>query len=1137
MNKYNGFNNYPNYPSGGGSGAGINSINSNTNSAQYIISGPGISIDSSIAGTTKIINTGSIASLPSGKIYVGDTSNLPVPRTPYGELTMDDLGNFTLDNDSIINKILNGLIEDNGRVLESDTLLQALSKLSGAPTMTALILSSNGDVLVMGTGSNKVSINIEGVTGNNIVNFPGGGVTSTTVVGNNTPTAGTALSNITSGGIQQFVTIIDQILSGLSLTNVEIVDGDTIIEAFGKTQGQINALSASSLSNTLLSGQMFLGNGSNIATGVTPSGAWTINNAGVSVLSSGIDPLLLSPNTIDATTFGYLSGATSNLQMQINAIIAGKPFIGFYDASTNLFPSTGGTGPGGAIEKGNYWSASVAGTLGGQPVGIGAYILAGVNNPGQIASNWSINANGVNAFNNRQGNVIPTAGDYTVAQVTGAAPLASPTFTGTPAAPTPGAADSSTTLATTASILAKTLGGLSFTAGVSTGNLTSSISILTAFNRLAAINPAAYVLSTTQTIGVNKIFTICTDSPGLTYTLPSSNMLPYHIYTIKLQLDLGVTSATIAVQSGDTLDGIFDGTFQLTTDISSVSLRPGGSDGGWWIVGMQINNSALVPSQTGQAGKFLSTDGTNSSWVATTNSLALTNRSLVSTVNGVASSGVSVCPSPQSITSSFTLTNLDEKLILVAPLINAIGVYEIQLTGANNQQLNIVFNITANAASSYNYSTINIMNVNDSTGTITSANLSNYILFKGYLRTTASNTYFAVTMIMPGTIPYTNPVTLTAWQSSAAFLNDNSTITAFVTTDVSNLISLAPADNIFKMKVNVVSSSVASPQGYFYVPGSGSNAIYQNSITSGTGAGVALSPASVAMTGVYKLAATSTRNYLYAINNSNVFLWAISSTAGTISPLSPASFATTNTPTGIVVCPANRFVYVCGFGTGLFGQYSITKSTGQLVAIASAPTAAAGMQDLTCHPSGKWLYAINNINGLVYQYVANSSTGALTALGTPTIAAGSSPIKIVAHPSGSFVYVLNNGASTISVFSVNPSTGQLTLTSTFPSASTGNMQGMCISNNGQFIYYSSQTSNTINQSIIDTSTGAINTPTTSLTVAGARDCCIDYTGSFLYVINNTANQVHSFTINQTTGAMTPVNTVATGTNVNNIIAI
>lgn len=50
----------------------------------------------------------------------------------------------------------------------------------------------------------------------------------------------------------------------------------------------------------------------------------------------------------------------------------------------------------------------------------------------------------------RTGAVTATSGDYGVAQVTGAAPLASPTFTGVPAAPTASVATNTTQLATTA---------------------------------------------------------------------------------------------------------------------------------------------------------------------------------------------------------------------------------------------------------------------------------------------------------------------------------------------------------------------------------------------------------------------------------------------------------------------------------------------------------------------------------------------------------------------------------------------------------------------------------------------------------------------------------------------------------------
>lgn len=55
----------------------------------------------------------------------------------------------------------------------------------------------------------------------------------------------------------------------------------------------------------------------------------------------------------------------------------------------------------------------------------------------------------------RTGAIVATTGDYSVAQVTGAAPLANPAFTGTPTAPTPAAADNSTTVATTAFVKAQ----------------------------------------------------------------------------------------------------------------------------------------------------------------------------------------------------------------------------------------------------------------------------------------------------------------------------------------------------------------------------------------------------------------------------------------------------------------------------------------------------------------------------------------------------------------------------------------------------------------------------------------------------------------------------------------------------------
>jgi hypothetical protein len=63
---------------------------------------------------------------------------------------------------------------------------------------------------------------------------------------------------------------------------------------------------------------------------------------------------------------------------------------GNYDASTNLFPSAGGSGAGGVIQKGDLWYVSVAGTLGGSSVLVGYSVRALVNAPGQTSTNWAI---------------------------------------------------------------------------------------------------------------------------------------------------------------------------------------------------------------------------------------------------------------------------------------------------------------------------------------------------------------------------------------------------------------------------------------------------------------------------------------------------------------------------------------------------------------------------------------------------------------------------------------------------------------------------------------------------------------------------------------------------------------------------
>lgn len=70
------------------------------------------------------------------------------------------------------------------------------------------------------------------------------------------------------------------------------------------------------------------------------------------------------------------------------AVVGLLDYRGSYDASTNLFPATGGSGIAGAVLKGDFWIASVAGTLGGVAVTAGDLIIALVDTPAQVSSNW-----------------------------------------------------------------------------------------------------------------------------------------------------------------------------------------------------------------------------------------------------------------------------------------------------------------------------------------------------------------------------------------------------------------------------------------------------------------------------------------------------------------------------------------------------------------------------------------------------------------------------------------------------------------------------------------------------------------------------------------------------------------------------
>ena len=114
----------------------------------------------------------------------------------------------------------------------------------------------------------------------------------------------------------------------------------------------------------------------------------------------------------------------SNLQLSADALVLAnaKTYAdglvvgllddrGNYNASTNLFPASGGSGISGAVLKGDLWSVSVAGTLGGVAVTSGDVVRALVNAPGQTNTNWVITENNFGYVAENSANKSNSVGD------------------------------------------------------------------------------------------------------------------------------------------------------------------------------------------------------------------------------------------------------------------------------------------------------------------------------------------------------------------------------------------------------------------------------------------------------------------------------------------------------------------------------------------------------------------------------------------------------------------------------------------------------------------------------------------------------------------------------------------------------
>lgn len=105
--------------------------------------------------------------------------------------------------------------------------------------------------------------------------------------------------------------------------------------------------------------------------------------------------------TVNDTLFPTVEAVTEYVATAISGLYDDR---GNFDASVNTFPASGGSGTAGAVLKGDIWTVSVAGTLGGNAVQIGDLVRALQDTPGQTSSNWAVTQNNITYVPENQAN-------------------------------------------------------------------------------------------------------------------------------------------------------------------------------------------------------------------------------------------------------------------------------------------------------------------------------------------------------------------------------------------------------------------------------------------------------------------------------------------------------------------------------------------------------------------------------------------------------------------------------------------------------------------------------------------------------------------------------------------------------------
>jgi 6-phosphogluconolactonase (cycloisomerase 2 family) len=269
-------------------------------------------------------------------------------------------------------------------------------------------------------------------------------------------------------------------------------------------------------------------------------------------------------------------------------------------------------------------------------------------------------------------------------------------------------------------------------------------------------------------------------------------------------------------------------------------------------------------------------------------------------------------------------------------------------------------------------------------------------------------------------------------------------------------------------------------------------------------------------------------SFLYVANNKddNIYQFAVSSTDGTLTPLSPKSISNgkNSGPDELAINDAGTFLWVTGAGNGTAGSgsvttYGVNSSTGQLTknSKVSGLSSAFG---IAVDQTNSIVYVSDHGAGLVYSFSIGKN-GGLTQIGSPVQdigGPGGKPGFIAIDPGFNFIYVTDLSFGVLSTISTTD--GALAFGSILPSTAMATVPiGVgyaSISGSSNFLFTANQGDSTL-WSFQVTSPGNPTSPVAfgNGEVSAPTGLVVDPQNAFLYTTDQTAGTVSQFSLKPT----------------------